>query len=411
MSHASGGALRAGQPAGGRPMRVLTYTTLFPNAVQPVKGIFVENRLRHLVDETGIESRVVAPVPWFPSQAPMFGAWAKFAAVPGAEQRHGVEILHPRYPVVPKVGMNIAPALLYAGTVGLVRKIAKHWDFDLIDAHYFYPDGVAAAMISRDLGKPLVITARGSDVNVLPEFALPRAQIRWAAGRAAGLITVCQALKDRLIDLGAPAGKISVLRNGVDLDALRPMDREEARRRLGVEGRVLLSVGNLVELKGHHLIIESLKDFADVTLLIAGGGPERAALEKHAEVCGVAGRVRFLGQIPHDQLAWIYSAADALVLASSSEGWANVLLEAMACGTPVVATNVSGTVEVVTSPDAGLLIDDRSAAGITDGVRRLFSALPDRSATRRFAELFSWDETSRGQSDLFASILEGRAVR
>lgn len=395
----------------GRPLRILTYSTLFPNAAQPVNGVFVENRLRHLLAGGEVEARVMAPVPWFPFASSKFGAWGAFAAVPATEERHGNSILHPRYPVIPKVGMTVAPALLYAWTCGGVKKLQSEWDFDLIDAHYFYPDGVAAALIARDLGKPLVITARGTDLNLIPDYALPRRQILWAAGRADGIITVCDALKRKLLDMGVPDEKVVVLRNGVDLKGFRPLDRDAARRDLGLSGKVLLSVGLLIERKGHSLIIDALRQLPDVTLLIAGSGPDRADLERQAEAAGLASRVRFLGQVPHEQLARIYGAADALVLASSREGWANVLLEAMACGTPVAATDVWGTAEAVTAPEAGVLIGERSAAGIADGVRRLFADLPDRAATRRYAELFSWDDTTRGQLDLFGKILCGAQQR
>lgn len=391
-------------PPSERPLRILTFSTLFPNAGQPVNGIFVENRLRHLLGSGEIEARVVAPIPWFPSPHPAFGAWSRFAVAPSAEERHGISILHPRYPVIPRIGMAMAPALLYAATRRLVKHLAETWQFDLIDAHYFYPDGVAAALIARALKKPLVITARGTDINLIPEYTLPRRQILWAAGRASGLATVCGALKERLVELGLPADKVRVLRNGVDLAAFRPRDRDAARRALGVKGKVLLSVGLLIERKGHHLIIDAMSRLPDFVLLIAGGGPDRHRLEARAREAGVSERVRFLGELPHSELPAVYAAADALVLASSREGWANVLLEAMACGTPVVASDVWGTKEAVDAPAAGVLMRERSADGVVEGIHRLFAALPDRDATRRHAELFSWEATTRGQIELFRTI-------
>jgi glycosyltransferase involved in cell wall biosynthesis len=385
-------------------------TTLYPNAAQPSHGIFVENRLRHLVATNEVALRVVAPVPWFPFRSAHFGRYATFARAPVREHRHGIVVTHPRYPVIPKVGMTVAPALLYAALYRHVRSLlASGVCFDLIDAHFFYPDGVAAALLGQRIGKPVVITARGTDLNLYPRHALPRQMIRWAADRAAGLITVCQALKDVLVGLGVPADRVTVLRNGVDLEQFRPVpDRDGARRALGLTRPTLLSVGHLIERKGHHLVIEALADLPGMDLLIAGDGPERPALERLAQRCGVADRVRLLGALPHDELARIYGAADALVLASSREGWANVLLESMACGTPVAATNVWGTPEVVAEAAAGTLVEERSPRGIADAVRRLFSALPDRAATRAYAERFSWDATTQGQLDLFRKILEGQ---
>lgn len=391
---------------GERKLRLLTFSTLFPNAAAPSHGIFVENRLRHLMASGEAESRVIAPVPWFPSQNTRFGSYAAYAAAPREEQRHGLEIDHPRYPLIPKVGMTITPALLYFWALPAVRRLlASGYDFDLIDAHYFYPDGVAAALIARKLGKPVTITARGTDINLIPQYALPRRQILWAASRADGMITVCQALKDELVTLGVTDDRVTVLRNGVDLDMFRPGDRAALRSRYGLTGPTLISVGHLIERKGHDLVIEALPQLPAFRLMIAGDGPEEASLRVLADRLGVTDRVEFLGRRPHEELPDLCCAADALVLASSREGWANVLLEAMACGTPVVASNVWGTPEVVAVPEAGRLMADRTGQGIADATRDLFSDLPDREATRRYAEGFSWDATTQGQLDLFRKIL------
>jgi glycosyltransferase involved in cell wall biosynthesis len=195
-----------------------------------------------------------------------------------------------------------------------------------------------------------------------------------------------------------------VLRNGVDLDLFKPVDRERARAELGMSGPTLLSVGGLVERKGHHIAVEALVHLPEVQLLIAGDGEERTALGALAQSLGVSGRVRFLGVIDQATLRKYYGAADALVLASSREGWANVLLEAMACGTPVIATRVWGTPEVVAAPEAGVLMRERSAPALADAYRELFADYPQHSATRRYAERFSWDDTTSGQLKLFREL-------
>lgn len=390
-------------------LRILTFSTLFPNVAAPSHGIFVENRLRHLIASGQAESRVIAPVPWFPSRSPRFGAYAAYAQAPRHEERHGLDIDHPRYPLIPKVGMTVTPALLYLWALPAVRRLlASGYDFDLIDAHYFYPDGVAAALIAKRLGKPVTITARGTDINLIPEYALPRRQILWASDQADGMITVCQALKDEMVTLGVDAERVTVLRNGVDLDLFRPGDRTALRKRYGLTQPTLISVGHLIERKGHDLVIEALPHLPDFRLLIVGDGPEDAKLRALAARLDVAGRVEFLGRRPHEELPDLCCAADALVLASSREGWANVLLEAMACGTPVVASNVWGTPEVVAVPEAGRLMAERTGVGIADASRDLFADLPDRQATRRYAEGFSWDATTQGQLDLFRRILSDR---
>lgn len=384
-------------------MKILTFSTLFPNTEKPGHGIFVETRLRHLVASGQVESRVVAPIGWFPSKHPRFGDYAKLARVPKSEVRHGLQVEHPRYPVLPKIGMNVAPLLLaQAARSRIARMIDERYDFDLIDAHYFYPDGVAAAMLARYFNKPLVITARGSDITLLPQYALPRRMIKWAANRADGVITVCHALREEVVALGVPQERVTSLRNGVDLQLFRPIERTPNAL------FTLLTVGHLVPVKAQELIIAALPLLADVRLVVAGDGPNRGMLEALARELGVEARVQFLGAVPQAQLRGHYGNADALVLASSREGWANVLLESMACGTPVVASRVYGTPEVVAAPEAGVLMDERTPQGVADAINRLRAAYPDRAATRRYAERFSWDDTTAGQIALFQDILNRR---
>ena len=383
-------------------MKILTFSTLFPNSVKPGHGIFVETRLRHLVASGRVESRVVAPVPWFPSRHPRFGAWAAWAAVPRYEQRFGIQVAHPRYPVLPKIGMNVAPALLAASSRAAIgRLLDEGFDFDVIDAHYFYPDGVAAVMLGRYFNKPVTITARGSDITLLPNYRLPRRMIQWAAAGADHVITVCNALREEVIALGVAPERVSSLRNGVDLALFHPAARPAVQ-----EPFTLLAVGHLVPVKGQERIIGALPLLPDVRLRIAGDGPDRAKLVQLAQELGVSERVTFLGAMRQPELMQHYNQADALVLASSREGWANVLLESMACGTPVVASRVYGTPEVVAAPEAGVLMDELSARGVADGVNALRAHYPDRAATRRYAERFSWEDTTAGQLAIFEALAQ-----
>lgn len=386
-------------------MRLLTFTTLYPNAAMPAHGVFVENRLAAWRRRTGGETRVIAPVPWFPSAAPLFGRYARFAAAPAAEERHGIAIRHPRYVLPPKIGMNYAPIALARVFERAARALlAEGYQFDLIDAHYLYPDGVAAVRAARALGKPVILTARGSDVTQLAGFPRQRAMILDAVYKADAVIAVAKALKDGLIAIGAPAEKITVMRNGVDLEKFRPLDRAAIRKRMALNGRVIASVGALIDRKGHDIAIRAIAKLSDATLLIAGEGPERRRLEALAEAEGVADRVQFFGAVEHERLVDIYNAADALMLASSREGWPNVLLEAMACGAPVVASNAGGCAEVVRSPDAGRIVETRDPDVFAQALKSVFTA-SDRAAVRRYAEAHDWDETSDALSALYDRVV------
>jgi glycosyltransferase involved in cell wall biosynthesis len=390
-----------------RPIRTLLFSTLFPSTVRPVHGIFVETRLRELLKSGQVETKVVAPTPWFPFKHECFGEYAQFAATPRFETRNGIDVHHPRYFLPPRIGMNIAPHTLARAALPVVRRIlAEGFDFDLIDAHYYYPDGIAASLIAKQLNKPFVVTARGTDLNLIPEFPYPRRLILQTAQAASASIGVCKALMDTLAALGADHDKLKVFRNGVDLDKFRPEDRVEARQRLKLTARtILLSVGHLVERKGHHIAIEAMASLPEhVMLVIAGSGPERQALETLAQKLGVQQRVIFTGQLANQELKWWYSAADALLLCSSREGWANVLLESMACGTPVIATNIWGTPEVVSCPQAGVLMQERTAASLVAGFAELIRNYPLRTEVRQHAEKFSWHETTQAQLSLFRHI-------
>jgi teichuronic acid biosynthesis glycosyltransferase TuaC len=222
------------------------------------------------------------------------------------------------------------------------------------------------------------------------------------------VVAVSQALKQALVAPGVDPGKVHVLRNGVDTRVFHPTNDAVERGQLGAHGTLLVSVGNLIELKGNDLVIRSLPALPGTSLWLIGDGPDRERLESIARHAGVAERVRFIGEVPQSELPRYYAAADALVLASSCEGWPNVLLEAMACGTPVVAALVGGTPEIVTSPAAAVLFEPRTREALVTAIRQLLLNPPNTEQTRRHAEEFSWDDTTRGQLALFEQVVGGR---
>lgn len=401
---------RAAHDGRPRPIRTLLFSTLFPSAARPEHGIFVETRLRELLSSGQVRTRVVAPVPWFPSSSPRYGRWAQWAAVPRQESRDGIEVVHPRYALPPKIGMNVAPWLLALGARPAIRRlVANGGDFDLIDAHYFYPDGAAAALLARWFRRPFVVTGRGTDLNLLPEFPIPRRWVRWTARRAAASIVVSEALKRRLLALGVSPEDIHVLRNGVDPERFELQDRGLCRAGLGVpDGPLIVSVGNFYRFKGHDLVIESLRSLPDgVSLAIVGDGEERSRLEALIAKLGLQSRVRLVGIVPQNQLVRWYNAADVLVLASSREGSPNVVLEALACGLRVVATSVGGIPEIVRSTTAGLLVE-RDPPAIAAAIREILANPVNREAVRGCVADLTWAETTRRQIELFRSVINER---
>lgn len=389
-------------------MRILTFTSLFPSTARPRHGIFVETRLRQLVSDTGIDARVIAPVPWFPFRSPRFGDYARFAATPRHALRDsGLRVSHPRYLMLPKVGVGLQPESMARAAMADVAALADEgWRPDLIDAHYLYPDGVAAAMLAQRLGLPFVVTARGTDVNVLGRMPGPAQRILDTVRRAAAVIAVSSRLKESLLSLGADADKVVVLRNGVDAELFRPEPGEAARARLCLpNGPLAACVGNLVPEKGLALAIEALRSLPEWRLAIVGDGPLRSELAALVAAAGLASRVSFLPVMPQAELRWVYSAADALLLTSTREGWPNVVLESLACGTPVVAVDVGAVGEMITVPEAGRVVAGRDATALAAAVRAVQALGATRAQVRQHALQFDWVSVSRGQWELFTLVL------
>jgi len=296
-------------------MRVLAFTSLFPNSRQPLLGIFVYQRLAHLAKRPGNVVQVVAPVPYFPSWI-RWSRWSAFGQIPRQENIGNLVIYHPRYALLPKISMPLQGLLMFLGSFSLVYRLNRRMNFDCIDAHYVYPDGFAAILLGKLVRRPVIVSARGTDMNLFPSFRLIRPMIRWTIRRSNGLVGVCSALKDAMVELGALPEKVQVIGNGVDVERFEPLDRQEARRKLKLpeEGQILLSVGALIPRKGYQYLIPALAAIAPqhptLRLYIVGEGPFRKELEGMAGKLGVRDRVFFVGSRANDELSLWYSAAD-----------------------------------------------------------------------------------------------------
>jgi glycosyltransferase involved in cell wall biosynthesis len=386
----------------------------------PHHGVFVWERLRAYLARHGGEAVVLAPVPYVPA-ALAKGSYALFREVPREECREGVRILHPRYPLIPKLSMSVAPLSLYAVSRLWIKKLLKQGhQFDLLDAHYLYPDAVAAGLLAREFRWPLVVTARGTDVNLIPRYRVPRMWLQWLLKRVQGTIAVSAALREIMAPLLAPDQEVRVLRNGVDLEKFRPLPQAAARQELGWdhEGPLVLSVGHLIERKGHHHLLEGLAELSRASpepahppqwrAKIVGVGPWLDSLRTRARTLGIDDRVQFVGALPHERLRLAYAAADVLALLSSREGWPNVLLEAMACGTPVLATEVYGAPEIVRSTAVGALLREPSAEAVAAALQELLSHPRDSQAVREHAEQHSWGEVADGMKEVFEQAVQRR---
>jgi glycosyltransferase involved in cell wall biosynthesis len=392
-------------------MRVLVFTSLFSNNVWPNNGVFVKERMCEVARLGRCELRVVAPVPYYPPVR--FGSRAGYARVVREQVIDSIQVYHPRYFMIPKVGMALQGWTMFLSMLPFVAKLRRKFEFDLLDAHYVYPDGFAAVLLGAVLNKPVVVSARGSDINEFAKFPTIRRMLRYTLNSAAHSIAVCQALKDAITRLGIPSAKVSVIPNGVDIKKFFRSPSHEAREILGLPSRhrIVLSVGALIPRKGHDYTIRAVKlliekrQYSDSLLVLAGSGPERNDLELLVRSLGLEEHVWFVGEIPHQQLRLWYSAADLCCLSSEREGWPNVILESLACGTPVVATGIWGVPEIIESDSFGLLTK-RDDQEIATTLHRALSMAWSRETIIEFARQKTWNRAAEAVQSVFESVLK-----
>ena len=392
-------------------INVLALSYLFPNRAQPAYGIFVLNRLRAVSQHCRIN--VIAPVQWYPLIGLVRGSlWG--TDVPRYEEIGGLSVYHPRFAVVPRYMKWLDAITYFFAAHRVVRR--QRFEFDLVDVHWTYPDIVAAAVLAGTNGKKFVVTVRGHEALYLNERTLRRRLVAHFLRKAAAVITLSAQLRDKVVSLGVAADRVSVVLNGVDLAHFSMQDREECRRQLELPSaaRILISVGRLTEGKGHQDLLRSLSQLGrdeDVRLYIIGGvNPEDDY--QHVLRSLIADlqltNVHLVDKVPHERLSLWYGAADVFCLASKSEGCPNVVLESLACGTPVVATDVGAIADVVTPGESGFLVGPRYAQSLTQALRAALVHPWDRAAIAARMSRWGWEKCADEVYSLYQSVLRER---
>lgn len=390
-------------------MRLLSLSTLYPAPSRSGFGRFVAAQMETLARRGDWQVTVINPIGLPPLPLARYAPLRAIPAVERAGPERPVAVHHPHFTLIPGLSGRFNPALIARAVLPLARRLHAERPFDLIDAQFFYPDGPAAARIAQALHLPLAIKARGADIHYWGARDGARSQIIAAGAQARRLLAVSEALAADMAAMGLPADRIHVHRTGLDHARFRPRPRAEALAALDLpaDARLIASVGALIVRKGHDLAIGALAHLPDdVMLVVVGSGPEEANLRRQAERAGVGARVRFAGQLGHDDLPLLLNAARAMVLPSASEGLANAWVEALASGTPIVIPDIGGAREVIDQPAAGR-IAAREPAAIAAAVNDVLAAdyPPDKVA--RSAEQFSWDANAAALSAHYAAIVRG----
>jgi glycosyltransferase involved in cell wall biosynthesis len=321
--------------------------------------------------------KVVAPLPWSPLvYAP---AWMGGERLPERETIDGIDVYHPRYFMTPKVGRMFYGYFFYLSLLENIREIYKSFHFDVIYAPWVFPDGVGSQLIARDMGKPIIIGALGTDINSYMNYFLRRKIIARSLAGSEGVIAVSRALKNKMVENGVPDDKISVITNGVDNEVFKPLDKEQCRKTLGItsSGKAILFVGNLVRGKGIEDLVDAFSGMSerigDSRLMIIGDGPLKNSLKRRIDKAGLKGKVNFTGKQRHDSIPLWMNACDVFCLPSHNEGCPNVVLEAMACGAPIVATNVGGIPELIVPGIDGELVPAREPKALSAAIESVLN--------------------------------------
>jgi teichuronic acid biosynthesis glycosyltransferase TuaC len=398
--------------------RLLVLSSLFPSDALPGAGIFIRERMFRVARHRPLV--VVAPQPWFPGQSlirrfrPHFRPAAK-----RHETMQGVEVFRPRFFSVPGALKSLDGVFMALGAFSTVRRLVRERDVNVLDVHFGYPDGHAGRLLARWLSLPMVLTLRGKEARQATTAL--RRPLASAVRSADRVITVSSALRDVAVELGADPARVQTIGNGIDLAKFRPIPRNDARRALGIpqEARVLVTVGTLVERKGFNRVIEVmprlLETMPDLHYLVVGGagaeGDDSQQFRAQVSSLGLEKRVHFVGPVSPEQLHVPLSAANVFVLATRYEGWANVLLEAMACGLPVVATDVGGNPQVVSHAGLGRIVPFGDADALAGALQEALHTDWNRRVIRGHAEANSWEMRIPQVVDVFDRLLAPRTRR
>ncbi|PKO57174.1 MAG: glycosyl transferase family 1 [Betaproteobacteria bacterium HGW-Betaproteobacteria-21] len=379
---------------------IAIFSTLFPNSIQPNAGLFIRERMFRMGRHAPLV--VVAPQPWFPLQSLIRYVKPGYRPMPPPQEvQEGITVLFPRFLAVPGLFRRFDGLSMALCTFALMRRLRKDRQLGIIDAHFAYPCGDAAMRLGRWLKLPVTITLRGTESRHLNDPVL-RTRVLQAVTEATRVFSVSDSLRQLMIRQGVSPGHISVVGNGVDLEKFRPVPKLDARRQMALphDAPILISVGGLVERKGFHRVIELLPSllgrFPRLHYLVVGGpspeGDMTGALREQVRGLGLEAHVTFTGPLPPDRLHVPLSAADVFVLPTRNEGWANVFLEAMACGLPVVTTDVGGNPEVVNSPALGQIVPYGNASALEMAITAALEKAWDRERIVQYAHDNTWDK-------------------
>lgn len=374
-------------------MKVLLLSNLFPSKHEPTRGMFNKQVFGAL--SSFCEVRVISPGPW----------WTRvrrpndIVRVP-QDSSSGLTVTYPVYWSLPRIGTRFHGEAMYRSLRGHVHKLQKEFPFDIILAAWAYPDAYAAARLAQDFNCPLVTKLMGTDINDLASRPELRSKIRWTLKRSAYVVAVSGALHDKVLELGIPPERVIVQHNGVDGELFQIRSQSEARVRLGLpkDRKLIVYIGNFRLVKGTDVLVAAMGILAgnrpDVDLLLVGSGELETVLRSQVQAQGLGERVHFCGRQGHGSIPDWICASDVFCLPSRNEGCPNVILEALASGRPVVASNVGGIPEIL-KKESGILVESENAQALASGLQEALIRTWNPQTLRESVKSLSWQDVAR----------------
>ena len=374
-------------------MKVLFLSNLYPNLLEPTRAVYNKQKIDYL--KKYCEITVVAPVFWFPFKSLFLGTTGN---IPFKETIDGLVVYHPKIFYIPKLFRIAYGFFYYLSIRSLMKDLFDKIDFDVIYSSWLYPDSFAAMKLAEVYHKPLQVEALGSDINIHCKSILRRRLIIGILKKACNIVVISEDLKEKLVRLKIPLEKIRVIYIGVDHTKFYPIEKNEARKRLGLpeKEKIILFIGNLIKIKGIGYLLEAfklLKD-SDIKFYIIGKGNLENSLQKMIGRLGLQNKVVMLGSCAHELVPLWMNASELVCVPSIMEGQPNVILEALACGIPVVASRLGGIPELVTDKKQGILTQPADAVSLKSALAEALSSTWDRGYISKSVTSFSWEDNA-----------------
>jgi glycosyltransferase involved in cell wall biosynthesis len=389
-------------------MKLLILTDMFPSEEEPVSGVFVYELSKAVSYNNQVV--VIHPRLWNPLSMKSCKEKQKYPL-----HIHGMEIYRPKLFILPKGDRLFFRAFAFLiAALPLLGKLRKTFPFDLIHAHMAGPAGFAAVFLGMVFGKPVIITAHGSDIHTFPKHFFLKRLVVFTLKRAAGIVTVSQSLKESISKMADFPGKISVIRNGVNHKEFFPIDTIAARERLGLPAnrKIILFIGSLIPVKGVDVLLHAFVylNEKNIHLLLVGKGPAEPELRVLTKKLHIESQVDFIGAKNHDEIPLWLNACDIFCLPSRHEGFPTVIVEAFACGRPVIATRVDGVPEAITNDTVGILVEPNNSEALASALNKALAKEWDYQAIAEYGKRFSWEVIAREYDDVFKDMVHKKGA-